>query len=103
VQEAAVGDDDIDRAQVVDPQPVFACEPADAACRGESTDADATVVAAGDLEPERCEHPGDVDPSGTGPDPKAAIAGRLNVIDGADVDDGPPMFGDLTESSWPAL
>ena len=71
----AVGQHHLDRAQVVDGQPVLADEPADAAGGGQTPDADAAVVARAERPAVRGERGRHVHPARARPDPDPA--GRL--------------------------
>ena len=102
----AVGEDDVDRAQVVDGQPCSRANQPIPPAVASPPDAHAAVVAAADREPVRRERASHVGPPGPGsePHPTGRRASSTSTVSSAPTSmTSPPWFSERPEMPWPAL
>jgi hypothetical protein len=91
----AVSEHELHGAHVVDRQAVVPGQQADAACRGQSTHADATVVAGAERPAAAVQCPCHVLPAcpGLDPDKPSRFVDHLDAVHGAEVDDESTVVG----------
>src|SRR5690606_1311174 len=103
-EDGAVGEHDLDGADVVDGQPVRAAEETDASGGGETADTDAPVVAGADRPPVGVQGSGHLAPPGTGTeaDEPPLLVEHLDAVHPGQVDDDSTVVGGAAADAVPA-